>query len=78
MTVNAQSDTAKKIRNLTVDEDVLEPDYLLYTDLLPGHMERERKVRTRTRSGAPLVCLKTTPLALVHSSARARAAPSRP
>ncbi|KAK3907831.1 Polycystic kidney disease protein 1-like 2, partial [Frankliniella fusca] len=49
MAVDANSDMAKKIRNLSVSEDELDPDYLLYTDLLPGHLDRERKFRAGAR-----------------------------
>ncbi|KAJ1528018.1 hypothetical protein ONE63_007942 [Megalurothrips usitatus] len=48
-TVDPESDTARKIRNLSasgVSEDDAEPDYLLYTDLLPDHSDRGRKSRS--------------------------------
>lgn len=44
MTLDADSDLARKVRNLTLSEDRLDQDYELYSDLLPDHLQRERKV----------------------------------
>lgn len=53
MTVDAGSDVARRVRNLSVSEDQIEADYPLYTDLLPGQAERERKVLCVSRHAAP-------------------------